>query len=92
MRILGYIDHERIKFTVFEDNNKVIVQCEDGLCQQTYKFRSGGVVEDLKSIEQLFNATFVQEIEQQLSEMKSKRHQALSRITAAFEDEFEEII
>ena len=92
MRILGYIDHDRIKITVFEDNNKLIVQCEDGLCQQTYKFRNGGVVEDLASMKQLVNPAFISEVEDQLQSMRSARQTALSRMTASFEDEFDTII
>lgn len=92
MRILGYIEHPSIKFTVFEDNNKVIVQCEDGLCQQTYKFRSGGLVDDLESIKHLFDAAFIATVEDQLSSMKSARHAALSKRTTALEDEFDIII
>ncbi len=92
MRILGYIEHDRIKITVFEDNNKLIVQCEDGLCQQTYKFRNGGVAEDLASVKKLVDADFIKSIEEQLQTMRSTRHSALSRITASFEDEFDTII
>lgn len=92
MRILGYIEHPSIKFTVFEDNNKVIVQCEDGLCQQTYKFRSGGLVDDLESIKNLFDEAFIASIENQLSNMKTARRTALSKRTTALEDEFDVII
>jgi len=92
MRILGYIEHDRIKITVFEDNNKLIVQCEDGLCQQTYKFRNGGVVEDLDSLKKLVDADFISNIEAHLAEMRTSRQSALSRMTAAFEDEFDTII
>ena len=92
MRILGYIDHDRIKITVFEDNNKLIVQCEDGLCQQTYKFRNGGVAEDLASIKKLADLEFLSKIEEQLQSMRSIRQAALSRVTASFEEEFDTII
>ncbi len=92
MRILGYIDHNRIKITVFEDNNKIIVQCEDGLCQQTYKFRNGSVVDDMDSIKTLINEDFLSSVEGQLRDMRSTRHAALSKMTASFEDEFEKII
>ena len=92
MRILGYIDHDRIKITVFEDNNKLIVQCEDGLCQQTYKFRNGGVAEDLASMKKLIDTAFITKVEEQLQSMRSTRQAALSRMTASFEDEFDTII
>jgi len=92
MRILGNIDHPKIKITVFQDNNKIIAQCEDGLCQLTYKFREGGTVEGLDSIKGLFDSAFISLVEKQIDEMQSARRSALSRRTAAIEDEFDTII
>lgn len=92
MRILGHIEHQKIKITVFEDNNKIIAQCEDGLCQLTYKFRQGGLVEDLASVQSLFDAAFMATVEEQLANMQTVRRAALSKRTSALEDEFDVII
>ncbi|NNF01433.1 MAG: hypothetical protein HKN22_01995 [Bacteroidia bacterium] len=92
MRILGNIDHDRIKFTVFEDNNKIIVQCEDGLCQVTYKYRKGDPIEGLASIQDLLSPSFVQHIESQLSAMNKERIAAAMALDTSEIESFPEIV
>ena len=92
MRILGYIEHDYIKMTVFEDNGKNILQCEDGLCQLTYKFRQSDLISDLDSIQRVVDEKLSREIENQLKSMHQIKKSAIDRVMQDIEDEFDTII
>lgn len=92
MRILGYIDHPTLKITVFKMDNRLSVKFESGLYEQTYKFRSGMKIDDLKDIQTLVDAPFIQAVLQEMGTMHRISNQALMRYHAQEEEDFEEII
>ena len=92
MRILGYIDHATLKITVFKMDNRLSVKFESGLYEQTYKFRSGMEIDDLKDIQALVDAPFIQAVLQEMSSMHRISNQALKRYHAQEGEDFEEII
>ena len=92
MRILGYIEHDYIKITVFGDNNKIILQCEDGLVQLSYKFRQSDIINDLESLKAVMDDVLLKNIEDQLKTMQEVKKQALIRRQQVIEDEFDTII
>lgn len=92
MRILGYIDHPTLKITVFKMDNRLSVKFESGFYEQTYKFRSGMEIENLKDIEKLIDASFIQAVLAEMGTMNQIRNQALKRFLVQEEEGFEEII
>lgn len=95
MRILGYIEHPIFKITVFKTDTRLAVQFEDGLCELTYRYRTGPNLEDLASVKKLLDAPFLAAVAQQLKQMQTVQHDALERyakLIAEEEEPFEEII
>ena len=93
MRIAGHIDHPKMKVTIFQMENKFAVKFEDGLLEQTYKFRAGGDIQSVQSIKQLVDATFLKMVSQQMTSMQQARQLALENLASLSEDdEFEDIL
>ncbi len=92
MRIVGYIDHPVLKITIFQMENKLSVKLESGLFEQTYKFRTGGPVNTVEDIQKLVDDTFITEVLEEMSRMRSIRIQALERLNPGEEQEFDKII
>lgn len=92
MRIIGYIDHPTLKITVFKMDNRLSVKFESGLYEQTYKFRSGMEINDLKDIEAIVDAPFLQAVMENMGTMHRTSNQALKRYLIKEEEDFEEII
>jgi hypothetical protein len=59
MRIIGEIKHDRLKISVFVSGGKTIIQFEDGLLEQLYKFRDGSVVTNLEEAQKFVNEEFL---------------------------------
>ncbi|MCO6477834.1 MAG: hypothetical protein J5I94_14485 [Phaeodactylibacter sp.] len=93
MRIVGYIDHPVLKITIFQMENKLSVKLESGLFEQIYKFRTGGLVNTVEDIRKLVDDSFITEVLQEMSRMRSIRTKALERLDPGEgEEAFEEII
>lgn len=93
MRIIGNIEHPILKITVFKMDNKFSVKFESGLYEQTYKFRSSDVVSGLEAIKKMVDATFCEEVLQELNKMHQRKNQAMVRtLPQEIDAEFEEII
>lgn len=93
MRIIGYIPHTAYKVTVFKDGGRISVKFENGMYEQTYKFRDGSGVENLAEATAFVDADFLSEIEKIFTLMHVGKLQAYQRRqTAEDEDEFDVII
>lgn len=93
MRIIGDIEHDFLKITVFKMGNRFSVKFEDGGVEQTYKFDDGQNVEHLGDVKRQVDAIFLQKVEKGIAEMKITRLETLRRNSLEEkEDEFEEII
>jgi hypothetical protein len=93
MRIIGNIEHPILKITVFKMDNKFSVKFESGLYEQTYKFRSSDAISGLESIQKVVDATFCEEVLQELNRMHQRKNQAMARtLPQEVDTEFEEII
>ena len=79
MRIIGYLPHERFKITVFKDNNRLSVKFENGLYEQTYKFRDRAELQNLEQVGKLVDAAFLAEVTDGFRRMHRTQHAALSR-------------
>ena len=91
MRIAGYIDHNRIKITVFQHDGKFIVQFEDGLATMSYGFRESEDLNEWTEVRNLIDESFIDKVESQLEEMHLHLRSALEKHYQD-EDEFDVII
>lgn len=92
MRIIGYIEHPQLKITVFKDGGRVSVKLENGMYEQTYKFRDGTGVESLQEAQEVVDAEFIAEVQKTFTFMHRSKMQAMDRKAGSEEEEFDEII
>ena len=92
MRIVGEIDHPRLKISIFKNEGKFSIKFEAGLLEQTYKYRDDerlGNVDDVKRID---DADFIAQIEDILRGMKQAQIQATERAFPIDAHEFDVIL
>lgn len=93
MRIIGNIEHPIMKITVFKMDNRFSVKFESGLYEQTYKFRSSDSINNLEAIQKIVDATFCEEVLQELNVMHQRKNEAMARaLPQEVGEAFEEII
>jgi hypothetical protein len=93
MRIVGYIENEPCKVTVFHQGLRFMVKFEDGLYEQAFKFRESDKIKGLNDIKNLIDKSFIAEVMNRFSEMRQSTGKLLGRfIGEAPEFEDEEII
>ncbi len=94
MRIAGYIDHPRLKITIFQQENRYSLKLETALHEQTYKLRKGGAIETTEDVRRLVDAEFLEQIEEEFKHMHRIQRNALSRLAPSDteDDEFPTII
>lgn len=92
MRIIGNIEHPALKITVFDYENRVSIKFETGLYEQTYKFRTGGLVNNLEEAQAFVNEELLEKVMQQVQQMHQLKTERLGQLHAASEEEFDEII
>ena len=92
MRILGYIEHPRLKITIFKNDDKLSVKLESSLYEQTFKFRSEQNLETADDIRRVVDGDFMATVEQNLTLMHATKMNALLRNNTIEVDEFDEII
>jgi hypothetical protein len=90
MRIVGYIENDACKVTVFHQGLRFMVKFEDGLYEQAFKFRESDKIKGLNDIQKLIDQRFIDEVMYRFSEMRQSTGNLLNRYIgeqAAFEDE-----
>lgn len=90
MRIVGYIENEACKVTVFHQGLRFMVKFEDGLYEQAFKFRESDKIKGLNDLQKLIDQHFIDEVMYRFSEMRQSTGNLLNRYIgeqAAFEDE-----
>jgi len=93
MRIIGYIEHPRLKVTAFKMDTKLSVKFETGMLEQTYKFRMQQGLEGLADLQKLVDETFAAKVEEQFAIMQKASFAAYERhLPDEEEDEFDTII
>lgn len=93
MRIVGYIENETCKVTVFHQGLRFMVKFEDGLYEQAFKFRESDKIKGLSDIQNLIDPPFVNEVMYRFSEMRQSTAKLMNRfISDSSEEEDEEII
>ena len=93
MRIVGEIEHPRLKITVFKNDGKFSIKFESGLLEQTYKFRDDDRLATVEDVKKVVDAPFVASIEDILRGMYVAKMEAMQRnLSQPEENEFETII
>ncbi len=95
MRVIGEIRHPVLKITIFQLNNRLSVQFEDGLFTQVYKFRSRPGLEHADDVRRLVDAAFLKDVLSEMERMRDHFVAASERLSPGQGEggtEFEEII
>ncbi len=92
MRIVGEIPHPSLKITIFLHDSKYAVKFESGLYEQTYKFRTGDLIQSEKDLKSLITEEVISEVQVELTKMHQRKLTAISKWMEDQDDEFEEII
>ena len=80
MRIIGEVEHKKYKISVFKSGEKTILQIEDGLNEQLYKFRYGECVYDVESAKAFTDEKFLEGVESIFENMKLLKSQTVRSI------------
>lgn len=81
-----------MKITLFKMDNKLSVKFEQGLLEQTYKFRVSNELENQADLEKLVSEAMMQEVEAAFIQMRSIRSGATKAYFPELDNEFEKII
>ena len=92
MRVVGEIEHPRLKITIFKNDGKFSIKFEGGLLEQIYKFRDDERLSSVETVKTLVDADFIAEIEDILRGMKTSQIAAMERAFPIDEDEFDVIL
>lgn len=90
MRIVGYIENDACKVTVFHQGLRFMVKFEDGLYEQAFKFRASDKIKGLNDIQKLIDRPFTDEVMYRFSEMRQSTSKLLGRFigeSAEYQDE-----
>jgi hypothetical protein len=92
MRVVGEIEHPRLKITIFKNDGKFSIKFEGGLLEQIYKFRDDERLGSVEAVKSLVDAEFIAKIEDMLRGMKTAQILAMERAFPINEDEFDVIL
>ena len=79
MRIVGYIENKPCKITVFHQGFRYMVKFEDGLYEQSFKFRESENVNGLSDIQNIIDDQFIDEVMHRFVEMKNSTSNLMER-------------
>lgn len=94
MRILGTIEHQTCKITVFQLEHKYAIKFEDHLYEQTFKIRSNPSLNNFSDIKGLIDDKLIQSVMRRFRSMHDDLEATFVRnLSVAEEDEeFDDII
>jgi hypothetical protein len=93
MRIVGEIEHPRLKISIFKNDGKFSIKFESGLLEQIYKFRDDDRLASVDDVKQLIDSNFVEKAEEILRGMYAMKMETMQRhLAQPEEDEFEVIV
>jgi hypothetical protein len=92
MRIVGEIDHPRLKISIFKNDGKFSLKFEAHLLEQTYKFRDDARLASVDDVKRIVDAEFIEKIEEILRGMKTAQLSAMERAFPIEEEEFDVIL
>lgn len=89
MRTIGEIPHAKYKITVLEMNNKITIQIEDSQVNQSFTFRDGSGVSNLKTATEYIDQAFMQKVEHRFQDMKKDYIKRLEDMSNDMVDDFQ---
>ncbi len=93
MRIIGYIEHPNLKISVFKMDDKFSVKFENGLYEQTYKFRGNMQIDSFESIKEIVDAQFIQDVQLEFKSLYHIKEKSMIRFMEKRENEtFDNIV
>jgi hypothetical protein len=93
MRILGSLDQNGLKITVFKNDNRISLKLENEQYEQTFKFREDERLEGLESVKKVVDSAFLAKIQANFQAMHAMRLEAFERAFPISEEIiFDEII
>lgn len=90
MRIIGDIDHPRMKITIMQHDGKLLLKFEKDLLEQTYKFRAGESLETASALKALIGDSFMGKVENMFHEMLKEKMEL--QHSSGAQEGFEDII
>lgn len=87
MRIIGEIDHQSMKISVFKVTDKLSIKFEKNLLEQIYKFRDGSGIDTLENAKVLVSPSVLKDVEAQFDSMARIRRNGLEKMISESEDE-----
>ena len=79
MRIAGYLDAEGCKITVFHQGMRFTVKFEDGLYEQSFKFRESEDIKNVEDIRRIVDQEFIEEVKSRFSVMRQSVSNLMDR-------------
>jgi hypothetical protein len=93
MRIIGEIDHPRLKISIFKNDGRFSIKFESGLLEQTYKLRDDERITGVDDVKRLVDADFIEKVDNLLRGMQAAKTEALNRnYPPSSDDEFDFIV
>ena len=89
MRIVGEIEHEEYKITIFKMNTRFSLKVENTKFEQTYKLRQ---IEKVQEVRQLVDRAFLENVTAVFAAMQENITSAMTKKMKPEEEEFDEII
>ena len=91
MRIIGEVSHPVYKITAFSSHGKVSLKIEDGLLEQTLKFRDGTGIESIEDIRKFCSKEFLEVVGTNFKALQKSKVDALVAMNSE-DDAFDIII
>ncbi|MCP4442690.1 MAG: hypothetical protein GY810_27610 [Aureispira sp.] len=92
MRVIGYLESSTCKITVFKQGFRFSVKFEDGLYEQTFKFRESNELAGINDIQKLIDEEFKQEVMKRFGEMRKATSALLDRYLEGDEEDWVNIV
>lgn len=80
MRVIGYIEHPRLKISIFDTEHRYPVKFEDGTREQIYRFRKSEALSGLTDVQQLVDEEFIAAVERTFRKMGLDQRAVLDRL------------
>jgi len=87
MRIIGEIAHAKYKITAMKNEGRLLLKIEDGLLEQTFKFRASEELSNISQIAQLVNGEFLQTVSVCFAQMQAAHQKTLTNYLQSLEQD-----
>jgi hypothetical protein len=91
MRIIGNIDHPRLKISVFRNDNRISIKFENALYEQTFKMKES--ITNTDDATRFVDDAFCENVEKVFIQMHQNKIEAMQRFLPPVDNDFfDEII